>query len=114
MLTHGARREMCRLVGEEGRSVAEVPLCGVSWDTRVADLTYQGMVEMEWFLPGWSSNWSQEADRVEAAYSRADVLVLLRLVRTEPRKAAASYCRRTGRCTLSGRLPLSASTEAVG
>ncbi len=44
--------------------------------------TYGGQVSVEWFTPGWSANWGQEAARVEAAYPTSDALVLMSFVRT--------------------------------
>lgn len=43
VLTHRARKEICRLVGEEARSVAEVARAfGVSWDTAMAAVGEHG------------------------------------------------------------------------
>jgi transposase len=78
VLTHRARREVCRLVGEEARSVAEVARSfGVSWDTamgavrehgeplvedpdRIADVADLGIDETSWLAatPEHPSLWA--------------------------------------------------------
>jgi hypothetical protein len=44
---------------------------------------FGGHVEVVWFFPGWSAGWADAAERAEAAYDCADVLVLMPLVRTQ-------------------------------
>jgi len=43
---------------------------------------YHGRVHVDWFIPGWGSNWHPVAERVEAAYGNAHAVVLMVLVRT--------------------------------
>lgn len=53
-------------------------------------------VELEFEMPGWSSNWIVDAERVKAKLQRFDVLVLNNLVRTQfgkhVRKACGPHC----------------------
>jgi hypothetical protein len=44
---------------------------------------YGGAVTVEWHHSGWGSNWDEVAVRVEAAYGRSDVVVLMSFVRTQ-------------------------------
>jgi hypothetical protein len=46
------------------------------------DRNYNGHVYVEFFHPGWGSNWPKAADRVEARYPHAQAVVLMPLVRT--------------------------------
>jgi hypothetical protein len=43
---------------------------------------YGDLVNVEWFAPGWSPNWTPEAEAIERRLSGADALVLMPLVRT--------------------------------
>lgn len=43
---------------------------------------YRGTVTVEWWAPGWSSNWAPVADAVERRYPGAGALVLMTFVRT--------------------------------
>lgn len=53
-------------------------------------------VELEFEMPGWSSNWIVDAERVKGKLSKFDVLVLNNLVRTQfgrhVRKACGAHC----------------------
>lgn len=68
---------------------------------------YGGMVEVDWFIPGWSSNWPLVAERVEAAYDHAGAVVLMVLVRTNfgrwTRRTAGEHGLPWVSCTGHGR-----------
>jgi hypothetical protein len=40
-------------------------------------------VSVQWFTTGWSARWGPEAERIEAAYARADAVVLMQFTRTQ-------------------------------
>lgn len=68
---------------------------------------YQGTVGIDWFIPGWSSNWNKVAERVDAAYDHADAVVLMVLVRTNfgrwTRRTAGEHDLPWVSCTGHGR-----------
>ncbi len=40
-------------------------------------------ISVDWFMTGWSARWGPEAERIEAAYERADAVVLMQFTRTQ-------------------------------
>lgn len=52
-----------------------------SIDAELAEL-FDGKVIVDWYFPGWGSNWSPTAERVEGTYWQLDALVLMPFVRT--------------------------------
>lgn len=43
---------------------------------------YDGQVSVDWYFPGWGTNWLPVAERVEGNYWQTDALVLMQFVRT--------------------------------
>jgi hypothetical protein len=73
-------------------------------------MRYRGMVAVDWFMTGWGSNWSQAAERIEAAYERASAVVLMTFVRTNlgrwTRRTAGEHGLPWLSCTGHGRASL--------
>lgn len=71
---------------------------------------YRGMVQVEWFMTGWSSNWPQAAERIAAAYERASIVVVMTFVRTNlgrwVRRTAGEHGLPWISCTGHGRASL--------
>lgn len=62
--------------GNEAQERYQVPI-----DAALAE-RYDGRVVVEWFAPGWGSNWMKTFDRIESRYEAADAVVLMPFVRT--------------------------------
>ncbi|HUP68626.1 MAG TPA: hypothetical protein VM142_02305 [Acidimicrobiales bacterium] len=62
--------------GNEVQERYQVPI-----DATLAE-RYDGRVVVEWFAPGWGSNWMKTFDRIESRYEAADAVVLMPFVRT--------------------------------
>lgn len=43
---------------------------------------FHGRVTVDWHIPGWSSNWSEDAAAIERRYDGCDALVIMTFVRT--------------------------------
>lgn len=65
--------------------------------------TYGATVTVEWFAPGWGSNWADAAGEIESRFGHSDVLVLMTFVRT-------TLGRRLRRSAGEARLPWVACT----
>lgn len=74
-----------------------------------------GRVSVAWFLPGWRSNWTADAARIEAAYAEADVVVLMTFVRTHlgqwVRRTAGEHGLPWVACTGHGRVAIERAIE---
>lgn len=68
---------------------------------------YEGRVVVEWFTPGWGSNWMKAFSRIESCYEAADAVVLMPYVRTllgrRVRKTAGEAGLPWVACTAHGR-----------
>lgn len=66
-----------------------------------------GRVVVEWFAPGWGSNWMKAFSRIESSYQAADAVVLMPYVRTllgrRVRKTAGEAGLPWVACTAHGR-----------
>lgn len=74
---------------------------------------YSG-VELDLFLPGWSSSWNLQLDKVKPMIGRSDVVVLSTLVRTQFGRHVREFCGSQHPwlpCTGRGRKSLQGSIE---
>lgn len=64
-------------------------------ERRVAE-RWDGRVSVEWVFPGWSSNWSRTAERVESAFATSDAIVLSYFIRTNLGRRLRRTCGEAG------------------
>lgn len=76
---------------------------------------YGGRAVVEWFTPGWGSNWMKEFSRIESRYEVTDAVVLMAYVRTlfgrRVRKTAGEAGLPWVACTGHGRDALQRAIE---
>jgi hypothetical protein len=76
---------------------------------------HDGRVSVTWCLPGWRTNWSADAARIEAAYGESDVVVLMTFVRTHlgqwVRRTAGEHGLPWVACTGHGRVAIERAIE---
>lgn len=97
-------------VGGDETQARYVPVLEADLATRHA-----GRIMVEWVHTGWAANWQEHAARVEAGIKRADVIVLMRLMRTNLgahlRRAASEANVPWVPCTGHGRSSILRSLE---
>lgn len=71
---------------------------------------YRGLVQVDWFMTGWGTNWGRAAERIEIAYEQANVVVVMTFVRTNlgrwTRRTAGEHGLPWLSCTGHGRASL--------